>query len=103
MLALKVPWKGKTEGQQLIEYFKTFGSPEEKVWNHWQERALYDTGLWSYLKDYRRDPGYWEQVWGMHKDDDLQDLLYRCFDMDDRTRITAEGVMGHEFFKKVLL
>lgn len=37
MLALNVPWKGKTEGQQLIEYLKTFGSQEAKVWNHWEE------------------------------------------------------------------
>ena len=86
LLLLKVPWKGRTEGQQLVEYFKSMGSPSEKTFSYWKKKSSYDNEIWSYLKGYPKSESFWKMLFDIHQNDDLDDLIRKCLDFDDRTR-----------------
>ena len=75
------------------------GTPSEKVWKNWEDRCLYNTEMWEYLKDYKMDDHFWRYLFSLHRDVDLEDLIWKCLEYSDKTRISAKDALTHKYFE----
>jgi serine/threonine protein kinase len=104
-LTKRLPFKGKTEGQQLIEIFKALGPPDQRQKSRLKSFIpKYDRNL-DVLWTIKSDSNFLKKLAKLSISkaelEEVVNFLNRCFSYDFEKRITAAQAVSLAFFDEV--
>lgn len=101
-----LPFRGKTEGQQLVEIFKCVGVPEKKVFEMLKEEMCVYDSRFEVLKTLQKNSKFAKDFDGLaistEEKQKLERFLEDCFEYDFKKRMNGVEAARHGYFSDLI-
>ncbi|EGR29219.1 protein kinase domain protein [Ichthyophthirius multifiliis] len=91
----KLLFKGKNEGDQLIQIFRLLGFLNQEEYDYFSQKVPFDSKIFEEFQIYEK------QFSHLEKSDLLLDLLQRCLQFCPEKRISACEALNHPLFQEI--
>lgn len=96
---LDLPFKAKTEGEQLYNIFQTLGSPNENEISWYKLKAPGTFRYWDTFKNFKGNHLMWKKLRKIDRYNQIEPILRDIFQYRPARRPTAEQILEYDFFK----